>query len=45
MKRFRYFRFTLAAAGMALMALGGCTSRATKLGSEAERTGRLCVAR
>mgnify|MGYP004455841853 FL=1 len=37
MKRFRYFRFTLAAAGMALMALGGCTSRATKSGSAAEQ--------
>lgn len=37
MKRFRYFRFTLAAAGMALLALGGCTSRATKSGSAAEQ--------
>ena len=37
MKRFRYFRFTLAAAGMALMALGGCTSRATKSGFAAEQ--------
>ena len=30
MKRFRYMRFTLVAAGMALMALAGCTSRASK---------------
>ena len=37
MKRFRYIRFTLAAAGMALLALGGCTSRATKSGSTAEQ--------
>ena len=37
MKRFRYIRFTLAAAGMALLALGGCTSRAAKSGSAAEQ--------
>lgn len=35
MKRFRYFRFTLAAVGMALMALAGCTSRVAKSGTAA----------
>lgn len=35
MKRFRYMRFTLVAAGMALMALAGCTSRAAKSGTAA----------
>lgn len=35
MKRFRYMRFTLVAAGMALMALAGCTSRASKSGTAA----------
>lgn len=35
MKRFRYMRFTLVAAGMALMALAGCTSRAAKSGTTA----------
>lgn len=35
MKRFRYMRFTLVAAGMALMAFAGCTSRAAKSGTAA----------
>lgn len=35
MKRFRYMRFTLVAAGMALMALASCTSRASKSGTAA----------
>lgn len=35
MKRFRYMRFTLVAAGMALMALAGCTSRVAKSGTAA----------
>ena len=35
MKRFRYLRFTLVAAGMALMTLAGCTSRDAKSGSAA----------
>lgn len=35
MKRFRYMRFTLVAAGMALMALSGCTLRASKSGTAA----------
>lgn len=35
MKRFRYIRFTLVAAGMALMAFAGCTSRVAKSGTAA----------
>lgn len=35
MKSFRYMRFTLVAAGMALMALAGCTSRVAKSGTAA----------
>lgn len=35
MKRFRYMRFTLVAAGMALMAFAGCTSRVAKSGTAA----------
>lgn len=35
MKRFRYMRLTLVAAGMALMALAGCTSRVAKSGTAA----------
>lgn len=35
MKRFRYMRFTLVAAGMALMALAGCKSGPAKSGSAA----------
>lgn len=35
MERFRYMRFTLVAAGMALMALAGCTSRVAKSGTAA----------
>lgn len=35
MKRFRYMRFTLVAAGMVLMAFVGCTSRAAKSGTAA----------
>lgn len=35
MKKFRYMRFTLVAAGMALMAFAGCTSRVAKSGTAA----------